>query len=216
MTMKRGSDYQSAGVLYAVSGVVMFLAISVAEGLYPGYSVHKNTISDLAATTANTSALVESAGLVWGLCWLVGSYFLFRNTTTKKKGLTILNFLPGIGVLLAIFSPENVNVVIHSVGAVVAFVPGAIVVILSYRMMIRSPLRYFSVVLGVLSFAAIILEFGAYYSYAVQDVLGPGGTERVIVYPILAWLMIFGGYLASSGNRNGSLGAGDSPPSLKK
>ena len=176
----------------------MFLIVSLSEALYPNYSVQKNAISDLAATTANTSILTESAGFVWGLCWLLGSYFLLRNT--GRKGLMAVYLLPGIGVLLAILSPENVNVAIHSVGAVVAFIPGAIALILSYKL-IRSEIKYFALILGAISLVGIALEFGAYYSSVVQQVLGPGGTERIIVYPLLAWLMSFGGYLAGRTDR---------------
>jgi hypothetical protein len=42
----------------------------------------------------------------------------------------------------------------------------------------------------------VIVEFGGYYSPLVQTTLGPGGAERIIVYPLLAWLMGFGGYLS--------------------
>lgn len=115
----------------------------------------------------------------------------------------VVYLLPGIGVLLAILSPENVNIAIHSVGAVVAFVPGAIAVILSYRL-IQTELKYLALILGVTSLVGVILEFGAYYSYLVQQVLGPGGTERIIVYPILVWLMIFGGYLSARAKEGGT------------
>jgi hypothetical membrane protein len=194
VSRKAESDYRTAGILYLVSSIVIILAISLSEALYPNYSVHTNTISDLAATTARTTFIIEPAGFVWGLCWLFGSYFLLRNT--GKRGLFILYLLPAIGVLLAISSPENVNVAIHSVGAVLAFIPGAITAIYSYRL-IQSELKYFSLVLGFVSLFGVILEFGAYYSYIVQQVLGPGGTERIIVYPLLIWLIGFGAYLTA-------------------
>jgi hypothetical membrane protein len=196
VSRKAESDYRTAGTLYLVSGIVIFLAISFSEALYLNYSVHRNSISDLAATTARTTFIMEPAGFVWGLCWLFGSYFLLRNT--GKRGLFILYLLPAIGVLLAISSPENVNVAIHSVGAVIAFIPGAMAAIYSYKL-IQSELKYFSLVLGFVSLFGVILEFGAYYSYIVQQVLGPGGTERVIVYPLLVWLISFGAYLTTQG-----------------
>ncbi|MDG6998278.1 MAG: DUF998 domain-containing protein [Nitrososphaerota archaeon] len=198
---KRQSDFRLAGVLYAISGTVMFLFTSLSETLYPNYGVHTQAISDLAATNASTSMIEEPAGFVWGLCWLLGSYFLLRNT--RRRGIMVVYLLPGIGVLLAILSPENVNIAIHSVGAVVAFVPGAIAVILSYRL-IQTELKYLALILGVTSLVGVILEFGAYYSYLVQQVLGPGGTERIIVYPILVWLMIFGGYLSARAKEGGT------------
>lgn len=172
----------------------MFLGISLSETLYPNYSVHANAISDLAATTALTSPLAETAGLIWGFGWLVGSYLLLRDT--GRRGLLALYLLPGVGVLLAIFSPENVDIAIHSVGAILAFVPGAIVLLLSFRL-IGSKLRYLALALGLATLLGVSLEFGAYYSSLVQVTLGPGGTERIIVYPILAWLMLFGGYLSA-------------------
>jgi hypothetical membrane protein len=191
--IKKPSDVRRAGLFYTLSGIVAFLGFSMAEILYPGYSVHHNVISDLAATTAKTSIIAEPAGFIWGLCWLLGSYLLLRKT--GSRAMMVLYLLPGVGVLLAIFSPENVNIVIHSIGAVLAFIPGAIALIVSYRL-IRTDLKYFAVILGVISLIGAIVEFGAYYSTIVQQVLGPGGTERVIVYPVLAWQMIFGGYLS--------------------
>lgn len=190
-SLKKSSDLRVAGFLYVVAGTVMFLAISLSETLYPNYSIHHNSISDLLATTANTSIIGEPVGFVWGICWLLGSFYLLRNS--GRRGLMILYLLPAIGVLLAVLSPENVNVTIHSFGAVLAFLPGAIAIILSYRL-IRSELRYFVLVLGIISLLGVMLEFGFYYSYIVQQVLGPGGTERLIVYPLLAWQMSFGGY----------------------
>lgn len=193
---KVDSDYRKAGVLYLVSGIVILLAISFSEALYPNYSVHANSVSELAATTARTTLIMEPAGFIWGLCWLFGSYFLMRDT--GKRGLLALYMLPAIGVLLAISSPENVNVAIHSVGAVLAFIPGAIAAIYSYRL-IQSELKYFSLVLGLVTLFGVILEFGAYYSYVVQQLLGPGGTERIIIYPLLIWLISFGAYLNAKG-----------------
>ena len=82
-------------------------------------------------------------------------------------------------------------------GAVVAFVPGGIALIFSSRL-IRSNLKYLALALGALSLVGVVVEFGGYYSPLVQTTLGPGGAERIIVYPLLAWLMSFGGYLSGS------------------
>ncbi len=112
----------------------------------------------------------------------------------RKKGLLVLNLLPGTGFLLAVLSPENVNVAIHSVGAVLAFFPGAIVMLLAFRT-IQTQFRYFSLFFGLVSFVGIIFEFGGYYSPLVQQTLRPGGWERVIVYPILIWLVGYRNYL---------------------
>ena len=106
----------------------------------------------------------------------------------------VLNMLPGTGLLLAVLSPENVNVAIHSVGAVLAFIPGAIAAILSYRI-IRSPFRYFAAFLGIFALLATVTEFGAYNTSLRATDPRPrwmGEDHRV---PAPLWLVGFGSYL---------------------
>jgi hypothetical membrane protein len=170
----------------------IILTLTVAESLYSGYSVHTNTISDLAAIGRSTSLFFDPAVFVWGLSWVLGAYFLFRDS--GKRRTMVLNVLPGVGVMMAALSPENVNIAIHSVGAVIAFIPGAVAMILSYRLT-RSQLGYFSLFLGLLSLAFVVVYFGAYYSPPVQQTLGSGGAERIIVYPIIVWMIGLGSYL---------------------
>src|SRR2546425_271912 len=58
---------------------------------------------------------------------------------------------------------------------------------------VRPPFRYLSLVLGVLSLVAL----GLFIANADLG-LGPGGMERMIVWPILVWGTAFGGYLFGS------------------
>jgi hypothetical membrane protein len=184
-------------------GLLFLLLTTAAESIYPNFSMQNNAISDLAALGTSTTAIEETAVLGLAICWIVGAYYLFRNT--GKRGLMILNLLPGVGYLLAGLSPENVNLTIHSVGALFAFPLGAIVVTLSYRS-IRGPFRYFPVGLGALSLIATFMIFFGYrivgpcgtctYDQSLGKLaLGLGGWESMIVYPVLVWLIAFGAYL---------------------
>jgi hypothetical membrane protein len=193
---KYASDYKRAGALLAFGGMEFLILVMVLEAIYPNYSVHANAISDLLAIGTNTSLIGEPLSFLFAMSWLVAAYYLFRGT--GRRGLMALNLLPGLGFALAVLSPENVNVVIHSIGAVLAFIPGALAAILSYRM-IKGQFRYFAVSLGALSLLGTVTEFGAYNSSLVQQTLGPGGWERVIVYPIMLWLVGFGTYLLTVG-----------------
>jgi|SRR5271155_963551 len=186
------TDSRRAGVLLTLAGTLFLLLITVSEAIYPNYSVHANTISDLFAIGTTTSLFGEPLAFVVALSWTAGAYYLFRKS--GRKGLMALNLLPGIGLMLAVLSPENVNLAIHSVGAVLAFIPGPIAAILSYRM-IKSPFRYFALALGCLSLFGAIMEFGAYETAFFQKSLGPGGWERIILYPLLVWLIGFGSLL---------------------
>ncbi|MDA4114941.1 MAG: DUF998 domain-containing protein [Thaumarchaeota archaeon] len=191
------TDLRRAGALLTFAGAGFLMLITALEAIYPNYSVHANTVSDLLAIGTRTSLIGEPLAFAVAASWIGGAYFLFRKSGRRK--LLALNLLPGIGLLLAVVSPENVNLAIHSAGAVVAFIPGPIAAMLSYRM-IRSPFKYFAVALGSLSLFGTAMEFGAYETAFFQQTLGPGGWERVILYPLLIWLVGFGSLLlAESG-----------------
>lgn len=200
-------DARRAGALFVFGGLLFLLFTTVAESIYPNFSMQNNAISDLAALGTSTTAIEETAILGLATCWLVGAYYLFRNTDRRR--LAILNLLPGVGYLLAGLAPENVNLAIHSVGALLAFPLGAIVVTLSYRL-IRGPFKYFPVALGALSLVATFIIFVGYqivgpcgtcsgqtgYQQSLDKLaLGLGGWESLIIYPVLVWLIAFGGYL---------------------
>jgi hypothetical membrane protein len=193
---KEASDLRRAGALLTFGGMLFLMLVTVLESVYPNYSVHANSISDLLAIGTNTSLAGEPLAFVMAVSWISGAFYLFRRS--GKRGLMALNMLPGTGFLIAVLSPENVNVAIHSVGAVLAFIPGAIAAILSYRT-IKSPFRYFALGLGVFALLATVTEFGAYNTSLVQQTLGPGGWERMIAYPLMLWLIGFGSYLLALG-----------------
>jgi hypothetical membrane protein len=203
----KSSDTERAGGLFAFGGMLFLLLTTAAESIYPGFSMQNNAISDLAALDTSTTSMEETGVLVLAVCWMAGAYFLFRKT--GRRGMMALNLLPGLGFLLAGLAPENVNLAIHSVGALLAFPVGGVAVILSSRL-IRGPLRYFSVSLGTLSLVATFVIFAGYrvvgpcgtcsgttaYDQSLDKLaLGLGGWESMIVYPLLIWLIAFGSYL---------------------
>jgi hypothetical membrane protein len=195
---ERSSDIRRSGLFYILAGVSFIMLVTFLEIIYPGYSVHSNAISDLLAVGRQTSTIGEPVAFLIAVSWILGGYFLYRKS--GKNFQLVLNMLPGTGLLLAVLSPENVNVTVHSIGAILAFAAGPVVMILAYRT-ITTVFRYFSIVLGIFSLAAVVLEFGAYYSILVQQTLGPGGTERLIVYPIIVWLIGYGNYLIGKVDR---------------
>ena len=201
---EKSSDRARAGILFSLGALLFLLLTTASEAIYPHFNLQTNAISDLAAVGTKTTVIEETAIFGLGICWSLGAYYLFRNT--GKRGSLALNILPGIGFIIAGVSPENVNVIIHSVGTF-AFPLGAIVVILSYRM-IDSPLKYFSLALGTSSLIATFLIFVGYrvicgtcgYQQGMSDLaLGLGGLESLIIYPLLIWLIGFGGYLLTAG-----------------
>ena len=186
------SDLKRAGAFDIFAGATFVLLVTFLESIYPGYSVHSNSISDLFAIGRLTSTIGEPIAFVIAVAWILGGYFLYRGT--GKKAQLVLSILPGSGLLLAVLSPENVNVAIHSVGALLAFIVAPIIMLLAYRS-ISTSFRYFSLAFGIITLFSVVVEFGGYYSPLVQQTLGPGGWERAIIYPVVIWLIGYGNYL---------------------
>lgn len=183
-----------AGVLLLLSGAEFILMVMVCEAIYPGYSVHSNAISDLGATYASSFPYYEPAIVSWGLLWLLGSYLYFRRS--QGKAIMGLNLLPGLGILIVALFPENVNILLHSVGSVIGIFSGIIVVMLSSKW-VKGPMRYLILGLGSISLVSALVEFGSYGSQLVVQTIGPGGWERAIIYPLLIWEIAFGSYLVA-------------------
>jgi hypothetical membrane protein len=201
---KKPLDWKIAGILFTFAGLQFLILTTAAEAIYPNFSLQNNALSDLAAIGTSTTVVEETAILGFAICWIVGVYYLFRDGGRNK--LMVLYLLPGIAFFLAGASPENVNLVIHSLGAALGFPVGGVVAILSYRM-IRSFLRYFAVALGTLSLASTVIIFigwrvvcgtCGYMQGLNQLFLGLGGWESMIIYPLLIWLIGFGNYLTTT------------------
>jgi len=191
-------SYQNiAGALLFIAGVIVFLGITTAEAVYPGYSTSQNMISDLGATVPPNSIIVQPAATIFnftmiisGLCIIFSAYFLYRSSGMDTFTVTLALF--GIGVFGVGIFPGNFGA-IHAIFALLAFLFGGITAIVSYRQSL-SPLNYFSVILGLLALLDLLL----YYILGMESpfaFLGPGGLERWIAYPIVLWVIGFGGYL---------------------
>lgn len=181
----RLDDRQWAGLLLFL-GIAQFavIGLTIAESVYPGYSVSQNYISDLGVGPA--ALIFDPSIIVVGLVVLATSWFLFR--AFHDRILSIVVAFAGVGAIAVGVFTEDFGV-IHSLVSLWTFVFIALSAILAMRVA-RPPFQYISVVLGALSLIAL----GLYISKAYLG-LGPGGMERMIVWPILVWGLAFGGYL---------------------
>jgi hypothetical membrane protein len=112
--------------------------------------------------------------------------FLGRNV------FSVLLLLTGIGAVGVGVFPET-SALAHELTSDVAFIFAAVSAIWSYRLA-KAPMSYFSVILGVVSLAAIVLD-----EANVTAGLGVGGIERMIVYPVIMWAVGFGAYTMALG-----------------
>jgi len=189
-----------AWVLFLVASAQFILGLAVAEALYSGYSVADNYISDLGV--GPSSMVFNSSAFLFGLLLIIGAYFLPR--TVDFRGLTVLLILMGIGAMgVGIFTSAFTT--IHGVVSLMAFGFGGLSAVASFKVS-KLPLSAISVILGVMTlgalalFAAGLVTTGSLTSSEPPASefflgIGPGGMERMIVYPALIWLTLFSGHL---------------------
>jgi len=187
-----------AGLLFFVAGSVILMGIITAEMFYPsGYSTANSEISDLGATrppdgiSYQPSASIFNATMILGgLLILAASFFLFRDL---KSWIVVFPALLGTGVLGVGLFPGN-NPLLHPLFALMAFIAGGLSAILCSKIT-PSPFRY------MLAFLGLISLFFLFFSNMFIPVLGDGGTERFVAYPVVIWAIGFGGYLTGNEGR---------------
>jgi hypothetical membrane protein len=107
---------------------------------------------------------------------------------TLGRGLTITLAVTGACAVGIGRFPETTGAP-RIVFLIAIFVFGAVSATISYRVL-RPPLSYVSVGLGIIALVTLVLML------TLHDLgTGPGGMERMIAYPIFLWALGFGGSL---------------------
>jgi hypothetical membrane protein len=183
--------------------VLYFIGQIVAQAAWTTpYSLIDNRVSDLGSTAcgrtvANTlicsplHALMNVTFVLTGVLILVG-LFLTRSIWPRRRlttwGLVLLG-VAGVGTILVGLSPENVNVVLHVVGAL--NIPAGNVAMILLGLAIwrdRRGMAGFSVAAGVVGLLGILA--GPFLVILTGH--GGGLVERIALYPLLIWLIVFG------------------------
>ena len=183
-----------AGILFFLAGSIILMGIITAEAFYPEsptYTTHNSMISDLGDTEPPNSIITQPSATIFNLSMILtgilvlSGNFLFQYS--DKKLVLMLFGLLGLGVLGVGVFPGDINPQ-HPIFAILTFISGGLAAIYSYSL-INSPFKYLAILLGVIS-----LFFLFTYQLFIPT-LGGGGVERWIAYPIILWMIGFGGYL---------------------
>lgn len=191
---------KAAGSLLVLGGLVFILLNTVAEGVYPNYNVGSDVLSDLGALGTNTFLLWNGMLFLSGALLILAAYLLFytenhfRSSAVGRRAnyVGILYILPGIGAIIVSLFQENSALGaagVHGFGAMVTFLFGGISAAYAFKLT-KAPFRYFSVALGVLTLAFILV-------FVMSGASLEGLTERLVVYPFVLWAIAFGGYLTA-------------------
>jgi hypothetical membrane protein len=191
-----------AGALFFVAVTQFILGLAIAEALYPGYSLSDNYVSDLGI--GPSSIVFNLSVFLLGLLLVIGTYFL--RHISDLKTVNMLLFLMAVGAIgVGVFTKDYT--IAHGAVASMAFFFAGLSATASFKVL-KKPFSLISIILGVITLGALALysiglvTSGSLTSNIAYDSifylgLGPGGMERMIVYPALMWLAGFGGHLVT-------------------
>ncbi len=192
-----------AGALLFLAALQFWILETVAETFFPGYSTRLNTLSDLASAATIVpprASIVEpsftifnSTVFLFGLMSLVAAFFIYR--AFQNRALTLLVGVLGLGAMGVGIFPGDTGM-IHVLVSLVTFISGSLAAIAAYKVE-KPPLKYISVAMGVFALSSVVslVLVLAFSPSPLSAVLGRGGEERMVAYPVLAWLLAFGGHL---------------------
>jgi len=169
------------GFLCIFASVQFLLVILYLESIIPGFDRAKNVISDLGV--GSTALAFNSSIILTGIVVILLA-FLFLKSAKKLLPFTAL-LVFGIAIACVGVFPENVGSM-HIMAAMITFGLGALICIGSYWYS-KKPWSYLFVLLGIISILASTL-----YYFNITFGVGYGLLERIIVYPLLIWGILFG------------------------
>jgi hypothetical membrane protein len=195
----RDSGEVVAGVLLFGLAAQFMTVIMLAASMAPGYDFHGGAISDL-GVIAETALLFNASLVAVGVLNAVAGWLLYRSH--RRTWILSTFLLGGLGAVGAGLIPLNTSG-LHGLFAIAAFVFFNLEA-MACAVLVRGPMRAVSWVAGVVGLAFVVLMvIGDSGNPAVFGAIGHGGAERMIAFPVMLWLMAFGGYLMRPGYDGG-------------
>lgn len=191
------NNLKLSGILFFFAGSLALMGIITAETFYPsGYSTFKNEISDLGATRQPNSVSYEpSSSIFSGVMFFSGLMILTATFNVhkyfKKWSFTIPVILFGLGLVGVGVFPGNIRPY-HGMSSMLAFLSGGVTAIMTSKITI-APFKYIGILLG--SIALTTWCIAVFLPSLLVPIIGIGGTERWVAYPLMLCLTGFGGYL---------------------
>jgi hypothetical membrane protein len=166
------------------------------------YSLIDNRVSDLGNTECGRTLadtyicsplhMVMNATFVLTAVLILSGLFLTRTVWPRRRLTTwgvILLGVAGAGTILVGLSPENVNVLSHLIGALNIPAGNAAMILLGLAIWTdRTNLAWFSVLSGVIGFLGLL----AGPILLILTGHAGGLAERIALYPLIIWLIVFG------------------------
>jgi hypothetical membrane protein len=194
------ADLRLAGLaLFGLSALFM-TGIMLGASMAAGYDVAGGAISDL-GVAPETRLLFNGSLLVVGILNMLGGWQCYR--WHRRAWILAMFLVAGIGAIGAGVFPLDSGG-LHGLFALAAFVAFNVEA-LAIASVVHGPMRWVSVLAGLAGLAFVVLMvIGDAGNPAVFGPIGHGGAERMIVYPVMLWMLAFGGWLMATGDRSDS------------
>jgi len=178
------------GVVLFLAGSTFLTGIMVAASIAPSYDYHGAAISDL-GVIAETAMLFNLLLVGVGLLNIAGGYVFYR--VHRRRAVFATYVLGGIGAVGAGLMPLDTGAP-HSLFALGGFVFFNIEAVATASVL-AGPMRLISTVAGLIGLVYVVIMVAGDAGAAVFGAIGHGGSERMIVYPAMLWLLALGGHL---------------------
>ncbi len=184
-----------AGTLLFLAGSIILMGIITAEAFYPsGYTTANSEISDLGATVQPNSVSYQPSAAIFNYTMMIAGLMItvaaiLQHKYLKKYLFTIPLLLLGVGMLGVGVFPGDKDPY-HGMFALLTFNMGGLMAIVSFKI-VSAPFSYIGIVFGLITIITL------YTASFFIPIVGDGGTERWVAYPVVLWLTGIGGYMLS-------------------
>ena len=200
----------AAGVILFAMAAQFMLVIMLGASIAPGYDMATAAISDL-GVIEETALLFNLSLIVVGFLNILAGSLLFR--WHERAWLLALFLVAGIGAIGAGVFPLDSGGP-HGLFALVAFLAFNLEAV-GLAAVTTGPIRVagdnIAGIVGLLF--VVLMAIGDGGNPAVFGPIGHGGTERMIVYPVMLWILAFGGWLMAAPDHP-DISAGEMPATL--
>jgi len=191
VTETAAESRRRAGITFVALSAQFMTVIMLAAAMAPNYDFGGGAISDL-GVIPETALLFNTSLVLVGVLNVVGGYYFYRSHGARWILATFL--LAGLGAVVAGVFPLDAGG-LHSLGALFAFLFFNVQALASATRL-SGAMKAMAVLAGVLGLVFVgLMVVGDAGNAAAFGPFGHGGTERMIVYPVMLWLVAFGGYL---------------------
>lgn len=187
-------DLRLPGICLFLIGAGFILVTMLAASIAPAYDFHAAAISDL-GTIDETAPIFNVLLVAIGALNVVAGYLLYRSH--GQAWLLAIYLIAGVGAAGAGLVPLDVSG-LHSWFALLGFVCINLET-LATAPQVSGPMRLLAAVAGLAGLVyVVVMVIGDGGNTAVFGPIGHGGSERMIVYPAMLWLMAYGGGLMTT------------------